>query len=350
MIRILFITDTHLGFDYPFKPRVQRRRRGPDFFRNFELALQPACRGEVDLVVHGGDILYRSKVPARLVDMAFKPLKRVADNGIPVYVVPGNHERSSIPYHILAAHPNIFVFERPTCFTRDVSNLKLSLAGFPFLRHGVRKRFSDILERTGWHKVQADIHILCMHQSVDGATMGPKNFMFRGGADVIDIHDIHSGFAAVLTGHMHRHQVLQKDLKRNPVSPPVLYAGSIERTAFAEKDERKGYMIVHLKGNSGADWQFHELPTRPMISLEIDGTGMTGPSFASWLDEKIKSIPVDSIVKIKIHGKLSEDMLHVIRAESLRSLAPDTMNIHVTLVDYSKFRRARANSLTGRIT
>ena len=65
MIRILFLADTHLGFDYPFRPRVQRRRRGPDFFRNFDLALQPAHRGEVDLVVHGGDIFYRSKIPAR---------------------------------------------------------------------------------------------------------------------------------------------------------------------------------------------------------------------------------------------------------------------------------------------
>ncbi len=28
-VRILLLADTHLGFDLPFKPRVQRRRRGP---------------------------------------------------------------------------------------------------------------------------------------------------------------------------------------------------------------------------------------------------------------------------------------------------------------------------------
>lgn len=330
----MFIADTHLGFDYPFRPRVHRRRRGPDFFRNFELALQPAHRGEVDLVVHGGDILYRSKVPARLVDMAFEPLKRVADKPVPVYVVPGNHERSSIPYHILAVHPNISIFEKPTCFTRDVNGIKIFLAGFPFLRHGIRKRFPEIVHRTGWQERQADIHILCMHQSVDGATMGPKNFMFRGGDDVIDIHDIPSGFVVVLTGHMHRHQVLQKDLKGKPVATPVLYAGATERTSFAEKDETKGYMIIDIEGNTKVHWQFHELPTRPMIPFEIDVTSMKGSSFASWLDEKIKSIPVDSIVKIKIHGKLSKDMLKIVQAESLRSLGPDTMNITVMLADY----------------
>ncbi len=54
--RVLFVSDTHLGFDLPARPRVERRRRGPDFFANFERALAPALRGEADLVVHGGDL------------------------------------------------------------------------------------------------------------------------------------------------------------------------------------------------------------------------------------------------------------------------------------------------------
>ena len=42
------MSDTHLGLDLPARPRVVRRRRGDDFFRNFELALAPAIAGEVD--------------------------------------------------------------------------------------------------------------------------------------------------------------------------------------------------------------------------------------------------------------------------------------------------------------
>jgi hypothetical protein len=34
LIRTLLIADTHLGFDLPFRPRIKRRRRGPDFFAN----------------------------------------------------------------------------------------------------------------------------------------------------------------------------------------------------------------------------------------------------------------------------------------------------------------------------
>ena len=61
MVRILFLADTHLGFDLPLHPRVERRRRGDDFFANFRLALEPALRGEVNLVLHGGDIFFSSQ-------------------------------------------------------------------------------------------------------------------------------------------------------------------------------------------------------------------------------------------------------------------------------------------------
>ena len=111
IIRILFLADTHLGFDLPFRPRIQRRRRGPEFFANFERALQPAMNRRVDCVVHGGDLLYRSKVPAKLVAMALEPLKKVADLGIPIYLVPGNHERSVLPHRHLADHPLIHIFD-----------------------------------------------------------------------------------------------------------------------------------------------------------------------------------------------------------------------------------------------
>ena len=127
-IRTLLIADTHLGYDYTFLPKIERRRRGEDFFRNYDLALESALRGEVDLVVHGGDLLYRSKVPPKLVWMAFQPLLKVADAGIPIYLVPGNHERSAIPYELLGAHSNIHIFREPQTyvFMKDEISMNLS--------------------------------------------------------------------------------------------------------------------------------------------------------------------------------------------------------------------------------
>ena len=116
LIRVLLVADTHLGFDLPFRPRVERRRRGHDFFANLELALEPALRGEMNLVVHGGDLFYRSRVPPALVEMALAPLIRVAESGVPVYLVPGNHERSKIPLQLWAVHENLHIFDEPRTF------------------------------------------------------------------------------------------------------------------------------------------------------------------------------------------------------------------------------------------
>jgi len=344
-MRILFLADTHLGFDVAFRPRIERRRRGPEFFANFEQALQPALTGRVDGVVHGGDLFYRSKVPVRLVAMALEPLKEVAGSGVPVYLVPGNHERSAIPHRHLADHPQIHIFERPRCFVLRKGSLTIALSGFPFMRQGIRYQFPHLLDQTGWRDVEAAVHLLCIHQAVDGATVGPVGYKFRYAADVVNPGDVPTDFAAVLSGHIHRFQVLTRDLKGRPLPTPIFYPGAIERTSFAEKNETKGYLILEFEtGHTGSGlkkWQFVKLPARPMIQLELRVGGMTGIEVKSWLQARIDSMPVDSIVKLKVYGNASRGAREILRAASLRSLAPGTMNLDTRFVDHGPYRRHR---------
>ncbi len=215
--RILFLADTHLGFDLPLRPRIERRRRGHDFFDNYERVLDAALAERVDAIVHGGDLLYRSRVPARLVQQAFAPLKRMAEVGVPVYLVPGNHERSHIPHAMLALHPRIHVFDRPQTFALEAKGLRLALAGFPCERKEARKRFAALVEDTGWRDAGAAVNLLCVHQAFEGATVGPSDFTFRSGDDVVRAADVPVPFAAVLAGHVHRHQVLTSDLGGRPL-------------------------------------------------------------------------------------------------------------------------------------
>ncbi len=85
MPRLIFLADTHLGFDLPTHPRIQRRRRGIDFFKAFESVLTAARNYNVDAIIHGGDLFFRSKVPAGLVEKVFEPLLDIAKEGIPIY-------------------------------------------------------------------------------------------------------------------------------------------------------------------------------------------------------------------------------------------------------------------------
>ena len=264
MIRVLLLSDTHLGFDLPQRPRVERHRRGEDFFASFSRALEPARRGEVDLVVHGGDVLFRSRVKPGLVLRAFDPLKRVADSGVPVVVVPGNHERSAIPYPLLAAHPGIHIFDRPRVFALSIRGINVAIAGFPNERHRIRDRFPALVEGTSWSTVKADVRLLSFHQSVEGATVGPADFVFRENPDVIPGRAIPRCFAAVLAGHIHRHQVLTHDLRGRTMGAPVFYPGSTERTSDAERFEEKGFVTLEIEPDAAGvgrtrAWKFHPL-------------------------------------------------------------------------------------------
>jgi exonuclease SbcD len=350
IIRILLLADTHLGFDLPRHPRIQRRRRGPEFFANFQRALQPALEGRVDCVVHGGDLLYRSKVPTGLVAMAFEPLKRVADRGIPIYIVPGNHERSAIPHRYLAEHQRIHIFDRPRTFRFKKDAVTATLAGFPFVRHGIRQGFLNLVEQTGCDTKAADIRFLCIHQAVDGAVVGAGNYMFRHAPDVVAASDIPAGFVAVLAGHIHRFQVLTRDLQGRTLPAAVYYPGSIERTSFAEKKEQKGYLMLEfetnaLRGGALRSRQFHKLPVRPMIQLSLHAAKMKPAELRAWIETRIAALPDDSIVKIKIYGSVSQQAMAVLNAAALRSLAPPSMNIEAVFVDYTVYKQPGRGNL-----
>ena len=331
LLSVLLLADTHLGFDQPLRPRVERRRRGVDFFANFERALEPARRGAVDLVVHGGDLLFRSKVRRELVYRAFEPLAEVAGSGVPVVLVPGNHERSAIPYPLLASHPGVHIFDRPRTVVLEIDGRDVALVGFPFQREDVRGRFGRLLGETGWLDRPAEVRLLCLHQTVEGARVGPAGYTFRRGADVIRGADIPGGFAAVLAGHIHRSQVLTTDLSGRSLAAPVLYPGSIERTSIAERHEAKGFMTLQVRPDAGGgrleSWQFHELPTRPMIDLAVDVESLDRPRLANRLRESLAALDPDAVVRLRVRGSPEPAAADLLAAAALRSLAPPTMTI-----------------------
>jgi DNA repair exonuclease SbcCD nuclease subunit len=256
-VRLLFLSDTHLGFDLPARPRTARHRRGPEFFESYEAALAPARRGEVDAVVHGGDLLYRSRVPAWLAEAALAPLRRLAEAGVPVLLVPGNHERGAVPYPLLARHPRLHVLDRPRSVTLEAGGLRVAFEGFPYAA-GVRARFPALLAEARAGAGPADARVLLLHQCVEGATCGPGHFTFRHGPDVVRRADLPRDAAAVLCGHVHRHQVLPAR-----GGPPVIYAGSTERTSGAEAGERKLALRLSISRRGLEGLEPVALPDRP---------------------------------------------------------------------------------------
>jgi len=329
-IRILLCADTHLGFDQPIRPRIERRRRGPDFFANFRRVLDRARQGRFDLVVHGGDLFFRSRVPGSIVDRVYRMLSEFAAHGIPLVIVPGNHERSVLPSSLFLSHPHIHVFDRPQTRVFDLAGARIAVAGFPCAREEIRRRFSRLVAETGLREAEAEVRLLCLHQAIEGARVGPSGYAFRRGEDVIPMADLPPEADAALAGHIHRRQVL---IHRRPDgSPmPVVYPGSIERTSFAEKDEPKGYFDLTVGGPDPAGrrrlkHQFEPLPARPMEDVILE-KGLDGRGAREFLRSSLSRLDPDSIVRLRCPEGLSPEARTILTAESLRRLCPPTMNV-----------------------
>jgi DNA repair exonuclease SbcCD nuclease subunit len=266
--------------------------------------------------------------------MAMAPLVCVAEQGVPIYLVPGNHERSRIPLHLWVAHPNIHIFDEPRTFLCPLEKGSIALAGFPFARR-VRRQFADLVRQTRQEVVTADFRVLCMHQVVEGAQVDASNYTFRGGVDVVRGKDIPKGLSAVLSGHIHRAQVLTHDLNQRPLTAPVIYPGSVERTSFAERNEDKGYMLVTFgpsEQDQGQliDVSFLALPARPMVTLTLEPGESGEASLTDYLRDRLAALDPNSVVRLQLRGPSSEEAREVLTAAYLRELAPPSMNITLT--------------------
>jgi DNA repair exonuclease SbcCD nuclease subunit len=308
LVHILFLSDTHLGFDEPLLPRSRNLHRGPDFLANFHRVLEVARAERADAVVHGGDLFYRSRVPDSLVDRAMAPLVELAESGIPVLLVPGNHERSSLPR---------------TLFT---------IGGFPFVRQGARDLFPRLVAATGLSSEPSDVRFLCIHQMVEGARVGPSGYQFRSGDDVVRTSDLPGDVTAILSGHVHRHQVLRVDLSGKPLKAPVVYPGSTERTSFAEMNETKGFVSIRVgptdrPAGGLPSIEFRELPARPMYVRTLDSGSL--PTVLSRFRQSLADVDAGGVLRVRIPADLASSSARIIAA--VKAIVPRTMILSFSL-------------------
>jgi len=99
--------------------------------------------------------------------------------------------------------------------------------------------------------------------------------------------------------------------------PPIIYAGSIERTSFAEAPETKGFVVLELARSGLRSFQFRPLPTRTMVTRTVSFADADATTVHSRLAAAIESTPADSVVQLRVAGQLPSTLT----AATLRALA-----------------------------
>ncbi len=242
-MRVLHLADTHLGSHLRAWGAPREWHRSQDHLRVMAQALEPALRGEVDLVVHGGD-LFDGRKPARaVVAGALELLSRVAAR-VPVVLLPGNHDPPTLLRTFRLPPPGLRVVDVP-------SRLRfgpLTIAAVPFRRtvRGFRQACAQA--------VGPGADALLIHQAVHGCRV--PRFVFRVGNPVgtIGERDLAPGPRWAFAGHLHPRQSVDV----GPVQ--VVYPGATVRTAASEGPAHKGYVLWEF--GRQVRWRWVDLPDR----------------------------------------------------------------------------------------
>ncbi|MFQ6124948.1 MAG: exonuclease SbcCD subunit D [Candidatus Heimdallarchaeota archaeon] len=388
-IRFLHFADTHFGVNYALKPKnIQRRAYGELFFQKAKDIIETAIsKHKVDFILHAGDFFNRSKPPPSVIERAMQPFLLAAKNEIPVYILPGNHERSKLPLGLITYYDDIHLLTKPSSYCFEKYGIRIKITGFPHIKHDVKNKVGATLRRA-WFNYHGNDHILphyfimLTHQLIEGSRI--ESYTFRRGYNVVLFQQIPKKFHYVVCGHVHRFQYLfkppglvrdssivqstnrywsirqkcskkiwqfndeQKFTSSRFKYPVIAYSGSLERVSVVERNEPKGYIIGKLYLSEQGDkiqiaeYSFHPLSAIEMVYCVWDLSKVSINEGVDQSIEKLYSINSSSnnprikekrvlsaVFRIKILGKWKSSAETLEKFDFLRQEAK-RLNIYLT--------------------
>jgi exonuclease SbcD len=337
-IRLLHIADIHIGMENYGRtdPQTGLNQRVMDFLRRLSDAVDYALDHEIDVVIFAGDA-YKTRDPNPTFQREFaRRVKRLADVGIPVVMLVGNHDlpavaqrATSISIFSTLEVPNTVVGDRErlwqiTC--RRSQPLQVATVPYP-LKSGLladeESRGKSIAEVDAMMqqalaenirglaletRQRPDIPaVLTGHFTVQEASTGSERGIMIG-RDVAVARSVLADPAwdYVALGHIHKHQSLNGD-----AHPPVIYSGSIERIDFGEEREPKGWVVATLQ-RGHTDWQFvphYKRPTRPFATIAVDVRAEQGDPTPAVLAAIAQRDLVDAVVRVSLQLRAEQETL-----------------------------------------
>lgn len=295
-IRLLHAADIHIGMENYGKlnPATGLSTRLEDFCQTFDEAIDCAIAKDVDLVVLAGDI-YKTRDPTPTHQREFaQRIRRLIAAQIPVFLVAGNHDiplsssrATSIDVFRTLDLPNVAVARTIGARTITTKSGPLQVLALPWVTRSMvlardeykNKTIEELtrlmvdLAGSALQEAAAELDptvptIVVGHAHVFGARVGAEKLLTMGTDPQFDAALFNSlpNVDYVALGHIHKHQALQD------LSPPIVYAGSINRVDFSEEQEQKGFVLAEVE-RGGCRWEFVPVKARPFLTIDARAEG-----------------------------------------------------------------------------
>ena len=367
-VKLLHTADVHLGVKTYGRrdPDTGLNTRLLDTRRSLETVVQRALDDAVDVFLFCGDAYHTADPTPTQQKILAECLRPLAEAGIPMVMIVGNHDHP-VTYG-RASSLDIFEYVDGTvhCYRRPPSSVQvldtpggpLQLIPLPWpirsqiltkdeyrsmtpeeLRQFIEEKYVTYVQRRAndireeivvegadgrEHQLSPDVPtVLAGHVTVQGAELAgserttlissePKFTVGQLAVPPVDY---------VALGHVHRAQNRQPD-----AHPPVVYAGSVERVTFSERDDEKGCYRVDIDPTAApiTEVTFVPTPARPFVALQVDARDAEAPT--ERILSAIDSAEIDdAVVRVRYH--VEEAQLSLVDQDRIRDAlaAADTI-------------------------
>ncbi|PSQ95066.1 MAG: exonuclease SbcCD subunit D [Bacteroidetes bacterium SW_9_63_38] len=358
-MKLLHTADVHLGVKTYGRrdPESGLNTRLLDIRRSLEVVVQQALDDEVDAFLFCGDAYHTADPTPTQQQIFAECLQPLADAGIPIVLIIGNHDHP-VTYG-RASSLDIFEYVDGVvhCYRKPASSVQvietpsgpLQLIPLPWpirsqilskdeyrsmtpeeLRQFIEERYVTYVQRRAGEiaaeergqradgtepPLSSDVPtVLAGHVTLQGAELaGSERTSLIANDPKFTVGQLAvSPIDYVALGHIHRAQ------NRNPEGhPPVVYAGSIERVTFKERDEDKGFYRVDIMPDAEprTNVTFVRTEARPFVAIQVDARDTDEPT-EKVIDAIANADVADAVVRVRY--RVEEAQLSVIEQGRIR--------------------------------
>ena len=316
-MKLLHTSDWHLG------KRLENFSR----FEEQKEVLKEICAiaeaEHVDAVFIAGDLFDTYNPPTEAVELFYKTLKRLANNGKrPVIAIAGNHDspdRIDAPDPlarecgiIFAGYPNALIapFELETglrVIKSDEGFIEIQLPGINYpmrvlltpyanemrlkaflgsgdseeeMRQGLSAKWNALATRycdnNGVNFLVSHLFVARNGDEIAEEPEDEKPILYVGGAQVVYSDNVPTQVQYAAFGHLHRKQLIDNS------SCPIVYSGSPLSYSFAEADQDKYVVIIEAEPGKEPTLDYHLLKSgKRLLRKKADGIAEA----LAWLQE-----------------------------------------------------------------
>jgi exonuclease SbcD len=360
-MKVVILGDPHFGGGYSLGKNDLYRQlnsRLIDFSNTFDYVIDYLINNEVFHLIITGDVFENRRPQASELALFSEKIARLSELKIHTYIVAGNHDiiidQKATTLDVLDV---LKVYLPYVHIYSDIGNVEcrdetgaISFVFFPFrTKQTLASTSNDMAVQRLKDSLQFELNeisdtnpkILVGHFMLQNTILG-NAIKDNHPGDVVLPPSMFDKFDAVIMGHVHPHQIIQKD-------PLVSYIGSMERKDFGEAKNNKYLLLVEQ--NDKLTFTFEKLPVRELHDVVLDQSAEINNVFENikeyFTNYAAEHKMSESIVRLTV--LLNEKNVYEINKEEIIEYMKKELSIYHCVGVYPQIiskRQLRKSSIT----